>query len=234
MTAQPSGSGPVLMVVSAADHLVARDGSRLPTGFWASEVLEPYEVLTAAGYDVVIATPGAEVPSPDERSLDEEGLRERLAAVPGVQAPAALAQCEDVDAFAAVLLPGGHGPMADLYGEPDLGRILRGAISEELPIAAICHGPAGLLSTQQDPTSPWPLAGKVMTAFRDAEEEAAGLADKLPWSLERLLTDAGAKLALAEPFEPQVVVDGVLVTGQNPASARPATEALVDVLASRG
>lgn len=234
MTAKPSGSRPVLMVVSAADHLVARDGSRLPTGFWASEVLEPYETLTAAAYDVVIATPGGQVPSPDERSLDQEGLQERLAAIPGLQAPAALAQCEEVDAFAAILLPGGHGPMADLYGEPDLGRILRGAIAEDLPVAAVCHGPAGLLSTQQDPASPWPLAGKAMTAFRDAEEEAAGLADKLPWSLERQLADAGAKLVLAEPFAQQVVVDGTLVTGQNPASARPATEALIDVLGSRG
>lgn len=236
MSAQRDGGRAVLMVVTAADYLLARDGARIPTGFWASEVIDAHEVLSDAGYDVVVATPGGQPPTPDERSLENDDVRACLADIPGLKAPEPLTDCEEVDAFAAVVLPGGHGPMADLYSEPDLGRLLRGATIRDLPVAAICHGPAGLLSAQQDPEVLWPFLGKAMTVFRDEEEQAVGLADRLAWSLERHLADAGARLVLGEPFKEHVVVDDGLVTGQNPASARAATQALVEVLdrSSRG
>jgi putative intracellular protease/amidase len=236
-SATREGPGPdrsVVMVVSAADHLIAADGSRLPTGYWASEVVEPYEVLAGAGYEVTIVTPGGKTPSPDERSLDEDGIQARIDAIPALAEPGPLSAVEDVTAYAAVVLPGGHGPMGDLYGEPELGRVLRQAVADEVPVAAICHGPAGLLAALQGPDAAWPFSGAQMTAFSDAEEETVGLRDVLPWSLEQTLRDVGAKLDLAdEPFAVKVVVDGLLVTGQNPASAAPATEALVSLLRSR-
>lgn len=224
----------VLMVVTAATSLPARDGDRLPTGFWASEVLDPYELLTGAGHDVVIATPGGRPPSADERSLDDPGLGERLRSVEGLAEPRALSEVEDVAPLAAILLPGGHGPMGDLYGDPHLGRILRAAVTSGTPVCAICHGPAGLLSALQGGDGWWPFSGRRMTAFSDAEEQAAGLRDRLEWSLEQVLRDTGAKLAFAdEPFAEHVVVDDRLVTGQNPASARPATETLLRMITDR-
>lgn len=222
----------VLMVVSAADRLTLRDGSRHETGYWASEVVEPYEALTGAGYDIVVATPGGRVPTPDARSLGDGGVGDPAAMAPQLAKPASLSEQQDVTAYGAVVLPGGHGPMQDLAGDPHLGRILRDAVSAGVPVAAICHGPAGLLSAVQDPEATWPFAGRSMTAFSDAEE--GELASQLPWSLESELAASGAKLELAdEPYAEKVVVDGLLVTGQNPASARAAAEALVALLASR-
>ncbi len=179
----------------------------------------------------MVATPGGRRPTPDRRSLDEGGdaAVERVA---GLAEPHALSEQEDAAVYAAVVLPGGHGPMADLCRDAHLGRILRDAVAAGVPIAAVCHGPAGLLSATQDPEATWCFAGKAMTAFSDAEE--GELAGQLLWSLERELASRGAKLEFAdEPFAPKVVVDGDLVTGQNPASARPAAGALVDLLARR-
>jgi putative intracellular protease/amidase len=220
----------VLMVVSAANELRLRDGSSLPTGYWASEVLEPYDVLTAAGLEVVVATPGARRPTPDERSVSGQhaALHDAVERVEGLRAPQSLSQQEDVGDYAAVVLPGGHGPMADLYADPELGRILRTAVTDGVPVAAICHGPAGFLAAAQDPDATWCFTGTRMTAFTDAEEgERAG---QLVWSLEQQLRDLGAKLDVGERFAEHVVVDGLLVTGQNPASARPAANALLEIL----
>lgn len=223
---------PILMVVSAADRLPLTDGSDHPTGYWVSEVTEPHEVLTAAGYDVVVATPGGVPPTPDPRSVDDEDAVKAAVGIAGLVEPRGLSEIEDVTAFAAVVLPGGHGPMGDLARDPHLGRILRAAVDAGVPVAAICHGPAGLLAARQDPEASWPFAGRRLTAFSDAEE--GDLAGRLQYSLEAELRAAGADVVIAdEPFAEQVVVDGDLVTGQNPASAGPAAEALVTLLRGR-
>jgi putative intracellular protease/amidase len=222
----------ILMVVTAADALTLADGSEHPTGYWVSEVAEPDEVLTGAGFDVVFATPGGVTPVPDGRSMDQPGAQEALEHLGPLFEPHALSGIEDVTRFAAVVLPGGHGPMADLARDSHLGRILRDAVRARVAIAAICHGPAGLLSAEQSRKGGWPFAGLRMTAFSDAEE--GDLAGRLAYSLEQVLRGLGGNVEVAdEPFAEHVVVDDLLVTGQNPSSARGAAQALVDLLHSQ-
>ncbi len=172
-----------------------------------------------------LASPGGRTPVVDEGSLDPgtigeeesakqrkalDALQERLAS-PG-------ARDVDLDAYDAVFVPGGHGPMEDLAVDPDLGRVLVTMLDGGKVVSSVCHGPAGLLPAKREDGS-WLFEGRRLTAFTDAEEEQAGLADKAPWLLESRLRESGASFSSGEPWAPFVVVDGNLVTGQNPASS---------------
>ncbi|MEV6711198.1 type 1 glutamine amidotransferase domain-containing protein [Lentzea sp. NPDC051208] len=203
----------LLMVVSAADSLTLADGSAHPTGFWAEEVVESVRVLREAGVEVTLATPGGVVPTVDKASLDGT-FDEAVASLEDLRAPAVLS---DVDAsgFDAIYLPGGHGPMADLASDRSLGALLADFHDGGKLVAALCHGPAGLLSAvRADGT--FVFAGKEMAVFSDEEERQGGLA--VPYSVAGRLTDLGARLTTGEPWSSTVVVDGRLVTGQNPQS----------------
>jgi putative intracellular protease/amidase len=221
----------VLIVLSGARFWTQQDGTQRPTGFWAEEFTTPHRVLTAAGVDVTVATPGGRVPVPDAVSLDDEqrsyldGLREVLGA------PARLA---DVDpaAYDAVLIPGGHGPMQDLAVDPDVARILEAMLpDQDKAVAALCHGVAAFLPAGA-PDGGWLFRGRRMTSFADAEEQQVGLAANAPWLLESRLRAAGAVHETGPAFTSYVVVDGNLVTGQNPQSAEAAADALLKVLAA--
>lgn len=201
------------MVVSGADSLTLADGSAHPTGFWAEEVVESVRVLREAGVEVTLATPGGVVPTVDKASLDGT-FDEAVASLEDLRAPAVLS---DVDAsgFDAIYLPGGHGPMADLASDASLGALLADFHDGGKLVAALCHGPAGLLSAvRADGT--FVFAGKEMAVFSDEEEHQGGL--DVPYSVAGRLTELGARLATGEPWSSTVVVDGRLVTGQNPQS----------------
>lgn len=145
----------ILMAVTAADSLTLADGTAHPTGFWAEELVVAHRELTRAGHDVLIATPGGRPAPVDPGSLNAdvvgdatlvEEFRAYLETIRAdLEAPAALGDIVATD-FAAVVLPGGHGPMADLAFDEDLGRLLVAADAAQLLIAPFCHGPAGLLS----------------------------------------------------------------------------------------
>jgi putative intracellular protease/amidase len=145
----------ILMVVSAADSLTMKDGSQHPTGFWAEELVVAHRTLQQAGHNVDFATPGGVKPTVDKISLqpDMVGSEERaedfrtyLEMIDvDLFAPLVLADV-DMSGYDAVVLPGGHGPMADLFQDKDLGRILVEADGASKIIAPFCHGPAGLLS----------------------------------------------------------------------------------------
>src|SRR5450759_1993681 len=125
----------ILMVVSAADSLTMRDGSEHPTGYWAEEVVVSHKNLLDAGHTVRIATPGGMKPTVDQVSLAAESaggqeradsFREYLALIDAeLASPLALADV-DASAYDAIVMPGGHGPMTDLYKDADLGRLLTG------------------------------------------------------------------------------------------------------------
>jgi putative intracellular protease/amidase len=203
----------LLMVVSGADSLTLADGSAHPTGFWAEEVVESVRVLREAGVEVTLATPGGVVPTVDKASLDGT-FDEAVASLEDLRAPAVLS---DVDAseFDAIYLPGGHGPMADLASDASLGALLADFHDGGKLVAALCHGPAGLLSAvRADGT--FVFAGREMAVFSDEEERQGGL--DVPYSVAGRLTDLGARLTAGEPWSSTVVVDGRLVTGQNPQS----------------
>jgi putative intracellular protease/amidase len=218
----------ILFVMTGADHWTLADGTQHPTGFWAEEAVAPYEAFTAAGHEIVVATPGGVVPPVDKGSLapeyngGQEGadrIAAALAAMSELQHPIRL---EDVnlDDYAAVFYPGGHGPMEDLAVDATSGALLVDALTSGKPLAVVCHGPAALLAATKDDGSN-AFAGYRAAAFTNAEETQGGLADKARWLLEDRLVEAGVDVQVGEPWAPQVVIDRNLVTGQNPASSAP-------------
>ena len=220
----------VLVVLSGARVWSLKDGNQHPTGFWADEFVAPYRLLTEAGHAVTIATPGARVPVVDQASLgDESGpeLRAYLDSVKDLlESPARL---EDVDpaAYDAVFIPGGHGPMQDLAVDPDVARILAAMLPDSSKVvASLCHGPAAFLAAG-DAEGKWLFKGRKLTAFTDEEEKQAGLADNAPWLLENRLRAGGAVFESGPAWASHVVVDGNLITAQNPASAEEAGKAIL-------
>ncbi|KPI28714.1 type 1 glutamine amidotransferase domain-containing protein [Streptomyces sp. NPDC059755] len=224
----------ILFVLTGADHWTLADGTLHPTGFWAEEVVAPYEAFRAAGHEVVVATPGGVVPTVDQGSLAAEvnggqeaadRIAAALDAIPELRRPLRL---EDVDLgdHAAVFYPGGHGPMEDLAVDAVSGRLLVDALRSGKPLGVVCHGPAALLAAVTEDGSN-AFAGYRVAAFTNAEELQAGLGDKAKWLLQDRLTEAGVEVRAGEPWAPHVVVDRNLITGQNPASSAPlATELL--------
>lgn len=228
-----------LIVLSGATVWTQKDGTQRPTGFWAEELVEPHRALSEAGVELTVATPGGRTAVVDEGSLapqvngdDPARVAELRSYLDGL-APVLTSpkRLEDVDAaeFDAIVIPGGHGPMQDLAVDPDVGRILAAALPDtEKTVASICHGPAGFLAAGN--ADGWLFAGRKLTAFTDEEETQTGLAANAPWLLETRLRDAGADFVPGPAWGPNVVVDGNLITGQNPASAKPAAEAVLERL----
>ncbi|RKR75680.1 type 1 glutamine amidotransferase domain-containing protein [Frondihabitans australicus] len=232
----------VLLVVSSANVWTLKDGSKHPTGFWASEFIEPHRVFTEAGFDVTIASPAGIAPTVDEFSLapamnndDADAIqaqRDYLAALgTELTSPVAL-ESVNPDDYDAVYVAGGHGPMEDLADNPTIGAIYAALAPQKgKVVAAVCHGVGALLPAKATDGS-WIFAGRKITGFTDEEETALGFGDKAPWLLETRLRGAGADFVGGPAFGPHVIVDGNLVTGQNPASARPSAEAVVTALAA--
>ncbi|KQR62814.1 thiamine biosynthesis protein ThiJ [Arthrobacter sp. Leaf337] len=228
----------ILMVVSAADSLTMRDGTQHPTGYWAEELVVSHQTLRDAGHTVHIATPGGAKPTVDEVSLAAEsaggqdradGFREYLAKIDGeLSAPLVLA---DVDpaAYDAVVMPGGHGPMADLYQDADLGRILAAADGAGKVIAPFCHGPAGLLSTVDD-DGKFTFAGRRLTVFTNEEELNGGTGPNTPWFVEDVLKEKGAIVENGAAWGSNVVRDRNLITGQNPQSSEDVAKEVIKAL----
>ncbi|WP_420032345.1 type 1 glutamine amidotransferase domain-containing protein [Streptomyces sp. cg28] len=224
----------ILFVVTGADHWTLADGTEHPTGFWAEEAAAPYEAFKAAGHEVVVATPGGVVPTVDQGSLapemngGQEGadrIARALDTMTELRSPLKLEEV-DLDDYAAVFYPGGHGPMEDLAVDADSGALLTAALDSGKPLGVVCHGPAALLAaTREDGTNVF--RGYEVAAFTNEEETQAGLADRAKWLLQDRLTEAGVQVLVGEPWAPKVVTDRNLVTGQNPASSAPLASELL-------
>jgi putative intracellular protease/amidase len=230
----------ILIVLSGSDHWTLSDGTRHPTGFWAEEFVEPHRTFRHAEVDVDIATPGGVRPTVDQVSLapDRAGGEERAAELRSylesleheLAAPMSVEHAADnLGNYDAVFIPGGHGPMEDLPDCRPLGRILADLFDTGRVVAAVCHGPAGLLAARREDGT-WLFAGRRLTAFTNEEERQAGLADRAKWLLETRLREEGADFDEGQPWSSHVVVDGRLVTGQNPASSKQAAERTLAVL----
>ncbi|MET8677176.1 type 1 glutamine amidotransferase domain-containing protein [Streptomyces sp. NPDC004647] len=228
----------ILFVMTGVDYWTLADGTKHPTGFWAEEAVAPYKAFRAAGHEIVVATPGSVVPTVDKASLAAEvnggqenadKIASALAAITELQNPIKL---EDVnlDAYAAVVYPGGHGPMEDLAVDATSGKLLIDTLEAGKPLGVVCHAPAALLAAVKTDGSN-AFAGYQVAAFTNSEETQAGFADKAKWLLETRLTDAGLQVQAGEPWVPNVVVDRNLVTGQNPASSAPLAAELLKKLA---
>jgi putative intracellular protease/amidase len=226
------------MIVTGADALTMRDGTSHPTGFWAEELAVAHELFRAAGHRVDIATPGGVRPTVDQASLDpatvgDEAkaahLRSQLDAIaPELDRPLVLADV-DAAAYDAIFIPGGHGPMADLATDADLGRLLVAADERGQIIAPLCHGPAALLSAARD-DGRFQFAGRRLTVFTDEEERGGGTGEATPWFVESRLRELGAVIDAGAPWSSHVVVDGNLITGQNPQSSDEAARRVLAAL----
>lgn len=202
------------------------------TGVWLEELAAPYQMLSAAGFDILFATPGGKPAPLDPASLEEPWLqpaghwfRAQKQALAQLEAPLDLA---DVDAsrIDAIVLVGGTGTLWDFPGCRPLGALASTLLAQNRPVAAICHGVVGLLTATATDGQPL-AAGKSLTCFSN-EEEAMLEYDKLvPLLAETELVAQGAQYSKAAPFEAHVVEDGLLITGQNPASAGPLAKALL-------
>jgi putative intracellular protease/amidase len=230
----------VLLVVSGSNVWTLKDGHKHPTGFWASEFVHPHQVFTEAGYDITIATPGGVTPTLDQVRLRLDLNGNDLAAVDALRdyiaslgdaftKPARLKDINPGD-FDVVYVSGGHGPMEDLADNRAIGNVFATLYpNKNKVVAAVCHGVGALLPAREADGS-WTFAGKKLTGFTDEEETLFGFGDKAKWLLESRLRENGAAFDGGAAFGPHVVVDGNLITGQNPASAQPAAEAVVAYL----
>lgn len=223
----------VLMVMTSHEQL--GDTGRT-TGLWLEEFAAPYYVLIDAEVDVVLASPRGGQPPIDPSSEQSGALTDatRRFSV-DVEAQELLKHTVRLDTvsaadFDATFYPGGHGPLWDLANDEVSRALLESFIAQGKPIAAVCHAPI-VLKTLVNPDGTVFLRGRQVTGFSNAEETAAGLADIVPELLEDVLSSRGGIYSKADSdFAPHVVVDGVLVTGQNPASSGPAAERLLQIL----
>ncbi|UNZ16299.1 type 1 glutamine amidotransferase domain-containing protein [Streptomyces sp. 891-h] len=228
--------GKVLIVMSAAGVWERTDGSKYPTGYWAEELAAPHEKFVDAGYTVDFASPGGILQPLDEHSADPAVAGEECGqyvahARRALKEFGPLLKLDeiDVDDYVAVVLPGGHGPVVDLFQDADLGRLLAKADKDGKPIGAVCHGPAALLSAE-DEDGNWLFAGRRMTAFTDEEEQLFGTAEGAPWLLASRLRGLGADHIEGAAYQQHNIIDGNLFTGQNPASSTRLAEDMVAAL----
>lgn len=226
----------ILMVLTSHDQL-GDTGER--TGFWLEEFAAPFYAFTDAGAEVTIASPAGGEPPVDPSSLDEDAMTEHTRrymddSVAQERVAKSVKLCEvDVEDYDAVFYPGGHGPLWDLTGDEDSIALIEHLFADGRPVAAVCHAPTVFLNAEAPGGVPL-VQGLEVTGFSNAEEEAVGLADAVPFLLEDELKGRGGDYSKAnEDFAPHVVVDGNLVTGQNPASSERAANAVLKALNAR-
>jgi putative intracellular protease/amidase len=230
----------VLIVLSAADTWTRANGEKYPTGYWTEEFVDVHKEFVEAGYAVDIATPRAVKPTADPLSLEVKTVGTEKAAFfkqyltslsTTLSNPLSLSKVNMKD-YDAVIIPGGHGPVEDLYKDKDMGRVLFEADQSKKIIGAVCHGQAAFLSAV-DSKGNWLFNGRKMTSFSDAEEIEFGTADNAPWLLASTLRKYGANYTCGANWGDYVMVDGNLITGQNPASSIPMAKAIIKVLEAK-
>lgn len=201
-----------------------------PTGLWAEEFAVPYMALTKAGVQVTVASPaGGAVPIDEKSQPSDKEAQEWAPALSALHTTRTLASVKD-EAFDLIFLPGGHGPLVDLATDTTLQEMLSRQDAEGKLIAAVCHGPAGLLHVRRRDGSPL-LKGRRVTGFTNMEERLAGLHDKVPFLLEdEMKAQGGDYHSALLPMLSHVERDGHLITGQNPRSSEAIGEAMVEAL----
>jgi len=225
----------VLMVLTSHDQL-GTTGEK--TGFWLEEFVAPYYVLADAGATITLASPAGGQPPLDPRSDASEAQTDatrRFRDDPETQAALAnTTKLIDVSAasFDAVFYPGGHGPMWDMPENATSVALIEAFVAADKPVAAVCHAPIALKNVRTT-DGELLVKGRDVTGFSNSEEAAVGLTDVVPELLEDVLKADGANYRKGDQdFAPYVVVDGKLVTGQNPASSAPAATKLLGLLRS--
>ncbi|MEP7207526.1 MAG: type 1 glutamine amidotransferase domain-containing protein [Casimicrobiaceae bacterium] len=222
-----------VLIVCTSHASLGTTGER--TGLWLEELAAPFWVFRDAGFTVdVVSMAGGEVPL-DPRSLEEKDrpaptqrFLDDAATMTMIRQTRALADVATED-YDAVFLPGGHGTMWDFAADPDLAETVAATYDAGRVVAAVCHGPAGLVGAVRADGKAL-VAGRRITGFTNAEEAAVGLTDKVPFLLESRLRELGGIFDAGADFKSHVVRDGNLVTGQNPQSSAAVAQAIVEAL----
>jgi putative intracellular protease/amidase len=222
------------MVLTSHDQL-GKTGRK--TGFWLEEFASPYYLFKDAGADITLASPAGGQPPLDPKSDEPDAqtaATERFKSDPTAQAHlSATRQLADINAddFDAIFYPGGHGPLWDLADNPASISLIEKFYAQQKPVAAVCHAP-GVLCEAKAPDGSILVSGLRVTGFTNSEEDAVQLTDVVPFLVEDRLRAAGAQYEKGPDWAPKVVMDGCLITGQNPASSEPAAKALLRMLRS--
>ncbi|MDY0744144.1 type 1 glutamine amidotransferase domain-containing protein [Paucibacter sp. R3-3] len=199
------------------------------TGYFYPEVAHPYEVFDEAGIAVEFASPlGGNPPFDGYDANDPSQVAfSKSAAIRRMAHSRKLSEVDVLD-YDAIFFPGGLGPMVDIATDPDVKAAVLRAWNGGKIVSAVCHGPVALLGVNLDDGTPL-IQGRKLTSFSNAEEEGYAKAD-VPFLLEDALRAAGAEYSSTDVWQAKVVVDGRLITGQNPASGGPMAEAVVAAL----
>ncbi len=222
----------ILMVLTSHDRL-GDTGKK--TGFWLEEFAAPYYVFKDAGAEITLASPQGGQPPLDPKSDDESAQTDatrRFKADAEAQrqlattVPLASVRAGDFD---AVFYPGGHGPLWDLAEDAQSIALIEKTFAAKKPLALVCHAP-GVLRYAKAPGGEPLVKGRKVTGFTNSEEEGVQLTKVVPFLVEDMLKANGGEYAKGADWAPFVLTDGMLVTGQNPASSEGAAEALLGLL----
>jgi putative intracellular protease/amidase len=222
----------VLMVLTSHDQL-GNTGRK--TGFWLEELAAPYYVFRDAGAQITLASPKGGRPPLDpksqdpsfqtdvtrrfEKDADAEGQLDKTIALSSVKQ----------GHYDTVFYPGGHGPMWDLAEDPQSIALIESFLAAGKPVALVCHAPGVLRHVKTKAGKPL-VEGKNVTGFTNGEEEDVGLTNVVPFLVENELLHLGAVYSKVKNWGVHTITDGLLITGQNPASSGPAAKVLVDLL----
>jgi putative intracellular protease/amidase len=219
----------ILMVITSHDQL-GNTGKK--TGFWLEEFAAPYYTFKDAGAAITLASPlGGQPPLdpksdiPETQTEDTRRFKVDLAAQTVLAHTVKLGEVAAKD-FDAVFYPGGHGPLWDLAEDPASIALIETTLAAGKPVALVCHAPGVLRHVKAANGDPV-VQGKTVTGFTNTEEQAAGLTKIVPFSVEDILKQNGGHYSKAADWQPYVVKDGLLITGQNPASSAPAAKELL-------
>ena len=220
----------ILMVLTSHDQL--GDTGR-KTGFWLEELAAPYYAFKDAGAEITLASPNGGQPPLDPASnvpAFQTDMTRRFEADPAATAQlAATVRLDSVSQadFDAVFYPGGHGPLWDLAEDKNSIQLIESFLAAAKPVALVCHAPGVLRHVKTSAGKPL-VEGKKVTGFANTEEEGVGLTKVVPFLVEDDLKAKGGLYSRGPDWEPYVVTDGLLITGQNPNSSGPAAQVLLE------
>ncbi|MDE4454189.1 type 1 glutamine amidotransferase domain-containing protein [Psychrobacter sp. DAB_AL62B] len=218
----------ILMVLTSHDKL-GDTGKK--TGFWLEEFAAPYYAFLDAGVNITLASPAGGQPpldpssdTADAQTKDTKRFKEDSEAQERLANTKKLADMKAED-FDSVFYPGGHGPLWDLAVDQNSINLIETFIKQDKPVAFVCHSPAALKNVKID--GEYLVKGKTVTGFSNTEEEGVQLTDVVPFLLEDVIKANGGHYEKGADWESYVVEDGLLITGQNPASSEEAAKRLL-------
>ena len=223
----------ILMVLTSHDRL-GDTGHK--TGFWLEEFAAPYYVFKDAGHAVTLASPAGGQPpldpKSDEPAFQTDATRRFRADADAVRELADTRRLADVNPadFDAVFYPGGHGPLWDLAESPQSIALIEATLSSGKPLGTVCHAP-GVLRYARKADGTALVRGLHVTGFTNTEEAAVQLTNVVPFLVEDMLKANGGNYSKGPDWQPYAVVDGLLITGQNPASSELVAQKLLAALA---